>query len=163
MSRMDRFREWTRTPAGRIVSVAVAAAGLFAAFVSVRSYLGGSAGAVASSERTFVCAETGKPFGYMLVAGDTLPVASPHSGKKTGYPAESCNWTADGQVRAEPVLVLLEEYKDKGKRPPTFCPDCGRRVVARNPLAVAGERPPPTKAEYEKRSLARQPADPGRD
>src|ERR1700694_2306255 len=53
--------------------------------------------AVKSSSRVYICAETLKPFTYELKEGDTIPVLSPHSGKRTGYPAELCKWTRDGK------------------------------------------------------------------
>jgi len=40
-----------------------------------------------------------------------------------------------------------------GKPEPTFCPDCGRLVVARNPVAQPGMRPPPTREQWEKEHM----------
>ena len=107
-------------------------------------------GAEASSKRIFICSETMKTFEYTLKEGDKPPVMSPHSKKKTGWPAERCYWTRDGGAKREPTYVLLNEYI--GKEGPTICPDCGRKVVPRNP------QPPPSKwrelAEKEKREGA---------
>ena len=83
-----------------------------------------------SNTRTFICAETGKSYEYRLQEGDRYPVESPHSGKKTGYPAERCYWTAEGKAKREPTYVLLNEFA--GKDGPTTCPDCGRRVYRHN-------------------------------
>lgn len=148
MPDLERIRNWTQSTGGRVACVAIGVAGVVALAFALRSYFGDSAAASASSGRVFVCAETGKPFSYTLVRGDTVPVTSPHSKKNTGFPAEMCSWTADGQVRSEPIPVLLEEYR--GRKEPTFCPDCGRRVVVRNPPAMPGAKAPATKAEFAK-------------
>jgi hypothetical protein len=100
----------------------------------------------ASRDRTYICAETGKAFRHKLKAGDIVPIDSPHSGKRTGYPAELCYWTADGGTKPDPTPVLLNSYA--GKSGPTFCPDCGRLVVGLNPPPVAGADPPPKQNEY---------------
>jgi hypothetical protein len=136
---------------GRLAAAAalfVAAAAL--GYASLRHSFGDSEAARVSQDRVFVCAKTGKAFSHRLSRSDTLPVYSPHSGEKTGYPAELCYWTADGQVRKEPVAVLLNTYL--GKDGPTFCPDCGRLVVGHNPPPDGRRRPPPTRQEY--RALA---------
>ena len=99
-----------------------------------------------SRNRWFVCTETGKPFRKELETGMTFPVESPHSGKPTGVLAELCYWTTDGQPKQDPTPVLLNDRA--GKTGPTFCPDCGRLVVAHNPVPLAGAKPPPTQAEY---------------
>ena len=104
----------------------------------------------ASSQRVMICSETMKTFEYTLKEGDTFPVRSPYSKKNTGWPAEKCYWTRDGQAKRAPTYVLLNQYI--GKEGPTICPDCGRKVVERNPL------PPPSKwqelAEREKQQAA---------
>lgn len=97
--------------------------------------------------RIFVDATTGLGFRHELELGETIPVEAP-SGGKTGYPAELCYWTKDGQPKSDPTPVLLNSYI--GKPGPTFCPDCGRLVVPRNPMAMPGMRPPPTREEWEK-------------
>jgi hypothetical protein len=94
-------------------------------------------------------ATTGKPYNYSIKLGDKIPVKAP-SGGMAGYPAEPCYWTKDGKIKNDPTYVLLNEYV--GKPGPTFCPDCGRLVRSHNPAPQGPEtRPPPTKAEYEKR------------
>ena len=67
------------------------------------------------------------------------------------------DWTKDGKIKQDPTPVLLNEYA--GKPGPTFCPDCGRRVVAHNPPPVIGAKPPPTKEEYAKRQADRTGSD----
>lgn len=99
-----------------------------------------------ASQRVFIDSETLKPFNYELKLNDTVPVSSPFSGKKTGYPAEMCYWTKDGTIKEEPTPVLLNEAV--GKPGPTFCPDCGRLVTAHNPPPQTGATPPPTRDEY---------------
>jgi len=99
-----------------------------------------------SRQRMFMCSETNKPFAHEISEGESYPVISPFTGKATGYPAEECWWTKDGQVKNEPTYVLLKEATHQ--KGPTFCPDCGRLVVGHNPRAQAGEKPPPTKEEY---------------
>jgi hypothetical protein len=105
-----------------------------------------------SGSRTFICTKTGKSFTTDLREGWTVPVPSPHSGENTGVPAEQCVWTKEGTIKTDPTYVLLNEYV--GKSGPTFCPDCGRLVVQRNPIFRAGDpaaRPPPTPEEYRSR------------
>jgi hypothetical protein len=71
------------------------------------------------------------------------------SGKKVGYPAELCYWTADGKLRSEPVPVLLNEYR--GQKGPTFCPDCGRLVRPQQSQPYPNAKPPPLKKDYDPR------------
>ena len=145
---LEGLRRFFRTKAGQGVAVGLTAVALVLAVISVRANLGASAAAYAN-EHVFICAETKKPFEYELVAGDRIPVRSPHSGKESGYPAELCYWTKDGKTKDEPTPVLLNNYL--GKTDPTFCPDCGRLVVGHNPLPQPGSKPPPTQAEYKPR------------
>lgn len=142
---MGLWRGFLRQPRGRIAKVVLAVGCVTWAVWAVIHYLGPSAAIAASTRGQYVCAETGKPFTLTIESGMTLPVYSPHSGKKTGYPAELCYWTSDGQTRKEPVPVLLNSYL--GKDGPTFCPDCGRLVRARNPQPVPGF-PPPMREQY---------------
>ena len=93
-----------------------------------------------------MCSETGKSFELSVDANTRVPVRSPYSGKNTGYPAEFCYWTKEGKLKKDPTFVLLNSYQ--GIKDPTFCPDCGRLVVAQNPPGIPGDMAPPTKTEY---------------
>jgi hypothetical protein len=127
---------------GAAAFVVVVAVGVW----SVWRFFASTPAVAASTRGQFVCAQTGKPFELTISPGITIPVHSPYSDSKTGYPAEFCYWTADGQIRSKPVHVLLNSYI--GKREPTFCPDCDRLVRARNPQPVPGF-PPPTRDQYQ--------------
>lgn len=90
----------------------------------------------ASRQRTAVDSETGKVFDrYQIKDGESWPWKNPSTGRSTLYPPEACFWTADGQAKLEPTLVILNSIM--GKEGPTMCPDCGREVVAHNPLPPA--------------------------
>jgi hypothetical protein len=143
------MREWLESSGGKIaVALLILIAGV-AVFFAVRSLVSPSEAGALSRDRLFICSETGKQFRKRLEVGMTIPVMSPFSGKATGYEAELCYWTKDGQIRKEPYPVLLNTHK--GKPEPTFCPDCGRLVKPLNPAPSAGDRPPPTEAEYKAR------------
>lgn len=85
-----------------------------------------------ANTRIYICAETGKHFAHEFREGDSEPILSPFSGKKTAWIAETCFWTKDGKKKDTPTYVLLVERT--GKPGPTICPDCGRVVVGHNPL-----------------------------
>ncbi|MCA9256805.1 MAG: hypothetical protein KDA33_14250 [Phycisphaerales bacterium] len=103
---------------------------------------------------TYICADSGKTFEHKPQVGETNPILSPFSNKKTAYPAEKCYWTKDGKQKRAPTFVLLNEHLGIDK--PTICPDCGRLVINHNPL-------PPTGTPFEKSNdaPASQPADNG--
>ncbi|MGB7159972.1 MAG: hypothetical protein WBD40_18040 [Tepidisphaeraceae bacterium] len=152
---MQGVREFIRGKAGRAVAIAFACVAAVAMFVSARDMFGSSTIGSLSADRWFICTETGKPFRYQLTIDSTLPAPSPHSGKNTGVEAELCYWTADGGAKDEPTPVLLIT-EPANNPPPTFCPDCSRRVVGRNPSPEPGRTPPPTKADYLARAGKRQ-------
>lgn len=143
---MREFRDRLGSPAGRIAGIVFAVAALVACVWVVRHHIGRSPAAQQSRDRLFICAQSGKTFHHTLRAGETYPVSSPYSGGRTGYPAELCNWTADGKVSPTATPVLLNSYL--GKSGPTFCPTCGRLVVGHNPPAEASRQPPPTRQQY---------------
>ncbi len=143
---MEKIREFLNSTAGKAVSFAIVALALVWAGIALLGAFGGSEAATGSRERTFICAETGKVFDLEIDAGLTVPVLSPYSDKATGWPVEYCDWTKEGGVRSERVPVLLNDYL--GKNEPTFCPDCGRLVIVRNPAAAEGVLPPPTKDQF---------------
>lgn len=83
--------------------------------------------------RVAIDAETGKVFKeYRIKDGETWPWKHPSTGRATLYPTEQCYWTADGQAKLEPTHVLLNSIVGKDEK--TICPDCGREVVAHNPM-----------------------------
>jgi len=144
---MDGIRRFLNTKAGLATCGVLAVVGLIVIVLSLKSAFGDSVVASNSKARIAVCSETGKSFEIELEPGMKFPVKSPYSGKNTGYLAtESCNWTADGQVSSTKTWVLLNHQI--GKTGPTFCPTCHRLVVKNNPVARAGDPPPPTEAEY---------------
>ena len=140
------LRDFLNGTSGRAVAAIVGIVGLVIVVYAVKSNFGATDGASTSRERIFICSETLKQFNHDLKDGETVPVYSPKSGKKTGYPAELCYWTKDGKVKEEPTAVLINEWA--GKTGPTFCPDCGRLVVAHNPAPHPGSKPPPLKEQY---------------
>jgi hypothetical protein len=140
---MSKIRDLLRGPVGKIIAAIAIAFGLFVIYLNGRSLFGESQIASTSRDRIFIDAETGKTFEHRLQKGDTYPIESPFTHKKTGYPAELCYWTADGKRKTEPTPVLLNQLK--GKKGPTFCPDCGRLVVQMNPI---GQTAPPKEDEY---------------
>jgi hypothetical protein len=141
---------------GRVSAIVLAVIGVGGAIYAVWHNIGRTDAAAAAQDRVFVCAETGKSFRHRLSVSDRIPIVSPRSGKRTGYPAELCYWTASGQTRREPVPVLLNFYC--GRSEPTFCPNCGRLVVSHNPAPDPSRKPPPTRSEYQ----ARMPMGQGR-
>jgi len=85
---------------------------------------------------TAVDAVSGEVFaGYRLDMQESYPWRNTKTGERTLYPAELCYWTKDGKAKSEPTAVLLNDLV--GKPGKTFCHDCGRQVVGRNPM------PPP--------------------
>jgi hypothetical protein len=147
---MSGFGNLLERPAGKWIAIALTIVAIGAAVYVIKDAFFPS---VVSQERSriFVDAQTGQGFTHELQKGESIPVQAP-SGGKTGYPAELCYWTKDGQIKSDPTPVLLNSWI--GKSGPTFCPDCGRLVVANNPPPLPGSRPPPTREEYEKRFSA---------
>jgi hypothetical protein len=146
-------REFFNSPAGKGTAIGIFVFALVIAFFSIKSNVSNDANRI-SADRMFMDSTTGKPFEHTLAAGDRIPLKAP-SGGNTGYPAEPCYWTKDGKIKPDPTFVLLNQYK--GVSGPTFCPDCGRLVVAHNPPPSAGAKPPPTKEEYDKRNNRSEP------
>jgi hypothetical protein len=140
----EKLNRFWQTIGGKIAAVVIIAAGVALMGYNVRNFTR-SEGAALSGERPYICAETGKTFAYKIKMGDTFPVESPHSGKRTGYHAEACYWTKDGKIKPEPTYVLLNKYLNKPG--PTFCPDCGRLVREMNDPPIEGAAPPPTADE----------------
>lgn len=139
--------------AGKIVAITLFVCAIGVAIYIIWNSLSPAA-VTFERERIFVDSQTGKAFKHELKLGESIPVDAP-SGQKTGYPAELCYWTKDGQPKSDPTAVLLNSFI--GKPEPTFCPDCGRLVVPHNPMAMPGMRPPPTQQEYEQRTMGAGP------
>jgi hypothetical protein len=139
---------------GKITVVVIALGAGCLAYSVIRGFLSGDTPGDPNLV-TYICSETGKSFTHRVEVGESIPIQSPYSGKETGYPAEPCFWTTDGHTKTEPTWVLLNEAVHKPG--PTFCPDCGRLVVGRNPLPVPGMKPPPTQAEYAARHPGYKP------
>jgi len=118
----------------RIALIALAVVALAAgAWLISRSALSGDSLKAMTDRRTMIDAATGEVFVDMrLPTGAPIPYTHPQTGQATLFPAELCYWNADGTAKLEPTYVLLNQHK--GVDGPTMCPDCGRRVVAHNPL-----------------------------
>ncbi len=138
-------RKFFESKTGRQVAIGLALVGLATAIYSMMSNLR-SENVSMSTDRLFICSETGKSFRESIKAGMMIPIHSPYSGKETGYEAELCYWTKDGKIKPDPTPVLRNSHA--GKPEPTFCPDCGRMVTALNPAPSEGMLSPPTQAEW---------------
>jgi hypothetical protein len=85
-----------------------------------------------TNRTTLMDGETGELFGnYRLRAGDQQPFPNPSTGRRTLYYTEKCFWTRDGKAKLTPTLVIPNQFM--GKPGDAMCPDCGRKVVPRNP------------------------------
>lgn len=115
------------------VKAGIAVAALLAAVAITAWQFAGMAPDIASQTgTTLIDAETGALVkGHELKIGEQYPLVNPAHGRRTLWPAERCWWTRDGKVKPEPTFVMLKEYTGQGGE--TVCPDCGRRVVSRNP------------------------------
>ncbi len=86
-----------------------------------------------SRQRAMIDSKTLKAYPSANVPdGSSYPWKNPDTGENTLYPAEFCFWTKDGKAKLEPTYVLLNELV--GKPGKTACPECGRTVVAHNPM-----------------------------
>jgi hypothetical protein len=141
------LRVFLTSTAGKATGIALFIVAIAIAYFSYRHTLGPSEAAITAEEQTFVDSVTGKAFTHTLELGDKIPLKAP-SGGDTGYPAEQCYWTADGKIKDTPDWVILNQTLHKSG--PTFCPVCGRLVTDHNPRPKPGDKPPPTKAEYDR-------------
>ena len=144
---IEKLRAYFQTGAGKAIGIGLTVIAVLLAAWSVKNALGPTDAQALSTDRVFIDATTGKSFRHTITPGEKMPVEAP-SGERTGYLAETCYWTKDGQPKKEPTYVLLNELAKPPKKGPTFCPDCGRLVTPMNPPAFAGRKPPPTQAEY---------------
>ena len=139
---MADMRQFFDSAAGKATAVAIIVVALGAIFFSVKKV--NCNPALDANTRTYIDAKTLKPYTVELKPGLKTPAPSPSG--NNGYPAELCYWTKDGKPKDDPTPVLLNIWI--GKPGPTFCPDCGRLVVAHNPRAGKDVRVPPTQTEY---------------
>src|SRR5687767_15536404 len=118
---IEKLRAYFQTGAGKASGIGLTVVAVLLAAWSVKNALGPTDAQMLSTDRVFIDAKTGKSFRHTIKPGETLPVDAPSG--KTGYPAEACYWTKDGQVKKEPTYVLLNENKQPPVKAPTFCPD----------------------------------------
>jgi hypothetical protein len=121
---------WTKI---RLIALGVLGV-IIAVFVATR-FMGERAASPGSESRirVMIDAETGEVFeNYRITEGAAGPWEHPTTGRKTLFQPEVCYWTRDGKAKLDPTYVLLNEFK--GESGQTICPDCGRVVVAHNPL-----------------------------
>jgi hypothetical protein len=135
---------------GTVLALIVLLAGGIAIYMGYQNMA--SNGADSANRRIFICAKTLKQYEINLTLSTPIPAPSPFTGQNTGYPAELCYWTADGQIKKDPTAVLLQNLAQPGYVGPTFCPDCGRLVVGHNPKP--GDNPPPTREQWMARHAA---------
>lgn len=115
---------------------AVAAVGVLGYIVLNATLLAPRDAGDISRHRTVVDMKTGEVFkDFAIPENSAMPWTNPKTGEKTLVQGEACFWTKDGKAKLEPTYVLLNEMA--GKSGPTICPDCGRTVVAHNPLPPA--------------------------
>ncbi len=135
VSRSSRVASFdAKTLALAIGGVAILVVAIIMIVRSVATF-GNSVGS-ASRLRVAVDAESGKVFeNYLIKDGESWPWKNPSTGMATLYPPEECWWTSNGEAKLEPTYVLLNSII--GKEGPTTCPDCGREVVAHNPMPPA--------------------------
>lgn len=111
----------------------IAAFALFSltgAVIIIQLFLRGADAADFANTIVCVDAETGKVVeGVTPPEGKMMPWQA--KGYKALYRSEACYYMRDGKVKSKPTYVLVNELI--GKNEPTICPDCGRKVVLRNP------------------------------
>ncbi len=132
---------------GMMVGVIVAS--VVIVVMQLPHYWGRSESAEELNGRWLICMESRKAYHVNLEDVGSFPAYSPFSKKNTGVEAELCYWTAEGKIKDKPVPVLLNEMVGDSSR--TYCPECGRLVVARNPGPPMTTRASPTRAEVEAR------------
>jgi hypothetical protein len=145
---MPPVREFLQSGPGRLLSLGAVLIGLSLAGYSIWASIKPAPGVADSRLRWFVNVETGTAFQVEMTVGQSYPLTCPDTGKPTGYLAELCYWTPDGQPKQDPDKVVLNQ--ELGKHGPTFCPICHRLVVGHNPnpWLSPGMSPPPTEAEW---------------
>lgn len=116
-------------PRNVVLSVLAFGCLIFAAIFAARSLRSETASMERwSREHTLIDMETGEVFENMRLGdGVSFPVRNPNRGTDTLVPAEECYWTRDGRAKTTPTWVYVPQSGS------AICPDCGRKVVGRNP------------------------------
>lgn len=100
--------------------------------------LGGQSQLDLANERVYMCNECGEFRPHLPREGEIEPLKCPKCGAMAYYETEKCFWTkgSDGEWKAktQPSFAILKQRIDPNSTEETFCPDCGRKVVGRNPL-----------------------------
>jgi hypothetical protein len=135
------IREFLDSPKGKAIAFSLVGVGLLAVGISLWANMSPASEIQDANNPLYINAQTGQQKRLSISVGQSVPDG--------WYKAEWCYWTKDGKPTEKATPVLLNKYK--GSNTPTFCPECGRLVVDHNPPAVAGDRPPPTQAEYKPR------------
>ncbi len=143
----EEIRERLTGKAGPIVVVALFITGIVVLYLTYRHWWAGSSAEQRANAPVFIDCITGKAFYCNVHAGETLPVRSPFTGRRTGYPGTFAWWSANGTPLKKPDIVLLNEYL--GKPGPTFDPRTNRLVLPAGLPPTPGQKPPPTKAQYD--------------
>ncbi len=143
---MKSFRQTLQGPLGKVIALAIVAVGAVAVYLTL---FGGPPTATdIARQRTYIDAESGKPFKVDIYPGLSMPVKSPFTGNPTGVEPELCFWTAEGTAKTTPDYVLLNRQHIPPIPGPTFCPVCHRLVVPHNPSPSPGDAPPMTEDHY---------------
>lgn len=129
----------------------IALAGIFGIWRVVAA-MSPSAAQRACDNPLFIDAVTGKTFHAVVHVGETMPVTSPYTGRKTGYPVAWSWWSRSGRPLVKPQAVLMNSWI--GKKGPTFAPQSGRLVYPMETRPYPGEQPPPTKQQYQRYMVA---------
>ena len=130
----------------RLHLACIALAGLFGIWRIVTT-LSPTLAQQACANRLFIDSVTGKTFHAAIHVGQTMPVASPFTGRKTGYPVAWSWWSRNGAPLHSPEPVLMNFWL--GLNGPTFAPLSGRLVYPMETKPYPGQPPPPTRREYE--------------
>ena len=143
----DNLREHLAGKGGPIAAVALFMFGSLAIYLTYSHWWAASAAQQSANAPVFIDRVTGQSFYCNVHAGETVPVKSPFTGRRTGYPGTFAWWSANGTPLKKPDIVLLNEYI--GKPGPTFDPRTNRLVMPAGLPPTPGQKPPPTKAQYD--------------
>jgi len=80
--------------------------------------------------------ETGELFPRFMAPREVAPWLNTDTGKRTIWPAEPCYYLPDGRIKSKPTYVIPSGI---GFTDAKVCPDCGRKVVSRNPRPTSQE------------------------